>query len=61
MIVAGVAGVVGGTVMACRATMKLKPILDEGKEATNDIHEYASSDEGKRKVIQKRRNKSSSC
>ena len=49
MIVAGVAGVVGGTVMACRATMKLKPILDEGKEATNDIHEYASSDEAKEK------------
>jgi len=35
--------------MACRATMKLKPILDEGKEATNDIHEYASSDEAKEK------------
>lgn len=49
MIVAGVAGVVGGTVMACRATMKLKTILDEGKEATNDIHEYASSDEAKEK------------
>ena len=49
MIVAGVAGVVGGTVMACRATMKLKPILDEGKEATNDIHEYAKSDEAKEK------------
>ena len=49
MIVAGVTGVVGGTVMACRANMKLKPILDEGKEATNDIHEYAKSDEAKEK------------
>lgn len=49
MVVAGVVGVVGGTVLACKATMKLKPILDEGKEATDTIHEYAGSDEAKEK------------
>ena len=43
MIVAGVAGVVGGTVMACRATMKLKPILDEGKEMAQFYYSHFSS------------------
>lgn len=49
MIVVGTVGVVGGTIMACRASMKLKDVLDEGKEAVNDIHEYAESDEAKEK------------
>ena len=44
MIVGGIAGVVVGTVMACKATMKLKPILDENKEAVDDIHQYMNED-----------------
>lgn len=45
MIVGGVVGVVVGTVMACRATMKLQPILDEDKEAVDDIHNYMGSED----------------
>lgn len=44
MIVGGIAGVVVGTMMACKATMKLKPILDENKEAVDDIHQYMNED-----------------
>lgn len=37
-IVTGVAGVVTSAVMACRATTKLSGILDESKDAVEDIH-----------------------
>lgn len=39
LIVAGVAGVVTSTVMACKATTKLSGILDEAKENIDKIHE----------------------
>lgn len=36
---AGVVGVVTGTVMACKATLKLKDTLAEGQERIDEIHE----------------------
>jgi hypothetical protein len=45
LIVAGVAGTVVGTVMACRATTKLSAILEESKETINHIKEYGSDPE----------------
>lgn len=39
LVVAGVVGVVGSTVMACKATLKVNDILDETKENLDKIHE----------------------
>lgn len=39
LVVAGVVGVVGSTVMACKATTKVNDILDETKEQLDAIHE----------------------
>ena len=39
LVVAGVAGVVGSTVMACKATTKLDTILNDAKDKINKIHE----------------------
>lgn len=39
LIGAGVVGVVSSTVMACVATTKLKPILDDAKEKIEQIHD----------------------
>lgn len=44
-IVAGVTGVVTSAVMACRATTKLSGILEESKEAIDDIHEAVENSE----------------
>lgn len=44
-IVAGVTGVVTSAVMACRATTKLSGILEESKEAIDDIHEAVENPE----------------
>lgn len=38
-LVGGVVGVVGGIVMACRATRKLDATLEESKDEINDIHD----------------------
>ena len=40
MVVAGVVGVVGSTILACKATTKLSQITEESKENINQIHEY---------------------
>lgn len=40
LMVAGVAGVVTSTVLACKATTKLSTILDEGKENAEKINNY---------------------
>ena len=39
----GVVGVVTGTVMACRATLKLNDILEEAQETRDKIKEVASN------------------
>lgn len=38
LVGAGVVGVVVGTVMACKETKKIDPILEEHKDTLNDIH-----------------------
>lgn len=37
-------GTVAGTVMACKATTKLEPIIDDAKEQLDDIHESVSDE-----------------
>ena len=39
LVVAGVVGVVGSTVMACKATTKVNDILDDTKDQLDKIHE----------------------
>ena len=39
MVIAGVVGVVGSAVMACRATMKVGDILEESKVQVDAVHE----------------------
>lgn len=39
LVAAGVVGTVASTVMACRATRKIDPILDEAKERIDAVHE----------------------
>lgn len=45
LVVAGVAGVVTSTVMACKATLKVNTILEETKKQVDQIHEYANNEE----------------
>lgn len=45
MVGVGVVGLIGGTVLACKATLKLEKILDEGKEKIDKIEKYYNSDE----------------
>ena len=45
MLVAGVIGVVGSTVMACKATTKLDEVLDESKEKIDQIKHYTEHPE----------------
>ena len=40
----GLAGVVGGTVLACRATLKAEPVLDEMKEDIDGVKEDLDGD-----------------
>lgn len=42
LLVAGVAGTVASTVMACKATLKVTDILDESKEQLDQIKKVAS-------------------
>lgn len=52
---AGIVGTIGGTVMACKATLKYNSVLDEHKQAMDKIHECVEkhsdeySDEDRRK------------
>lgn len=39
LITAGVAGIVGGTVMACNATLKVSDTVEKAKKDIDDIHE----------------------
>lgn len=39
LVVAGVAGIVASTVMACKATTKVNDIVDEAKETIDKIHD----------------------
>ena len=39
MIVAGIIGVVGSAIMACKATTKVSEIMDETKDNLDAVHE----------------------
>lgn len=43
LVVSGVVGVVGATVMACKATLKVNEINEEARENLNKIHEAGES------------------
>ncbi len=60
LVVTGVVGLVGTVVLACRATLKVEDILDDAKEALDDVHyceekgfdeNYSEEDCKKDKVI----------
>lgn len=42
LVGAGIAGMIAGAVMACKATIKAKDILDESRETIRKIHEVAN-------------------
>ena len=42
LVVTGVVGVVASAIMACKATTKVNPILDETKECLDIVHEKAA-------------------
>ncbi len=44
LVFLGVCGTTIGTVMACRATMKLKPVLEQHEEAITKIHDNHQED-----------------
>lgn len=44
LVVAGIAGVVTSTVMACKATTKLSGVLEESKEQIDQIHNYVETE-----------------
>ena len=45
LVVGGAVGVVAGTVMACKATIKAPEIIEDSKEKINAINEYAKAPE----------------
>ena len=45
LVIGGVIGVVGSTVLACRATTKVSAVLDKAKEEIDTIHTVAESPE----------------
>lgn len=45
LVVAGVVGVVGSAVMACKATLKVNEVLEEAKENVDKIHEAVEKGE----------------
>lgn len=44
LLVAGTIGIIGATVMACKATLKVDEVLDEAKKTVDTIHEVASDE-----------------
>lgn len=44
LIIGGAVGVVAGTIMACRATLKAVPVIEEHKQRMNEIEEFQKSD-----------------
>lgn len=57
MVIGGVVGVVGSTVMACRATTKINPILNEMKSDINMVHTAMDDEKLKEKYSQDDANK----
>ena len=49
LVVAGIAGTIASTVLACRATTKLSTILDESKDNIETIHKCADDENMKDK------------
>lgn len=43
LLITGIIGVIGSTILACRATLKAKDILVESKKNLDNIHEKAAS------------------
>ena len=58
LVVAGVIGGVTSAVMACKATLKVNPILEEAKEKLDAIHEYSEHPEFKEKYTEQDKAKS---
>ena len=57
MVIGGVVGVVGSTVMACRATTKINPILKEMKNDIDAVHTAMETEGVKEKYSQEDANK----
>lgn len=57
LIIAGVAGVVASTVMACKATTKVSEILENTKDEIDTIHEYLENPDKKEEYSQEDSNK----
>lgn len=58
LLIGGIACVIGGTVMACKATKKANDILDEGKEKVDDVRKVLDDEtvaltEADEKIIRK--------
>ena len=51
LVVAGVAGTVLATVMACKATMKLPDILEEHKDTMDEVHKQVPEEEVKKATV----------
>ena len=45
LVIGGAVGVVAGTVMACKATTKVKAVIEDSKDKINAINEYAKKPE----------------
>lgn len=57
LVIAGIIGTIGSTVMACRATTKLSSILEESRKDADDIHQYAETEGFSEKYTEKDMNK----
>lgn len=53
LVIAGIIGTIGSTVMACRATTKLSSILEESRKDADDIHQYAETEGFSEKYTEK--------
>ena len=50
LVVAGIAGVITSTVMACKATVKATSIIEEHNKQMNDIHTVSNENEHKHEI-----------
>lgn len=57
LVIAGIIGTIGSTVMACKATTKLSSILEESRKDADDIHQYAETEGFSDKYTEKDMNK----
>lgn len=57
LVIAGIIGTIGSTVMACKATTKLSSILEESRKDADNIHRYAETEGFSEKYTEKDMNK----